>query len=73
MKPLVTCYFFGTCPQSQNIGGTPNLLWLRHGQLWNQISRLLFRFCSAYIYSFERFFGQLSNDVFDNFVNFIVF
>ncbi len=49
MKPLVTCQFFGTCCQSQNFGGTPNLLWLWKGHLWNQISRVLFRFCSAYI------------------------
>jgi hypothetical protein len=36
---------------------------LRKGQLWNQISRLLLGFCSAYIYSFERFFCQLFNGV----------
>jgi hypothetical protein len=58
---LVTCQFSGTC--LQNFVEFDILFSLQHSQLWKQISRVLFRFCSAYIYSFERFFSQLSNDV----------
>jgi hypothetical protein len=72
-KPLVTCQFSGTCLQSQNFGGTSNLLWLLKGQLWSQISRVLLVICSAYIYSLERFFGQLFIDAFENFANFKFF
>ncbi len=36
---------------------------LRKGQLWKPITRVLFGFYSTCIYSFERFFSQLSNDV----------
>ncbi len=64
MKPLVFPHFSPTGLQSQIFGGTPSLLWLRKGQLWKQISRVLFRFCSTYIYLFERFFSQLFNYVY---------
>jgi hypothetical protein len=48
-KPLVSCQFSGTCPQSQNFGeNLVPILWLRQGQLWSQISWVLFGFCSAY-------------------------
>jgi hypothetical protein len=60
MKPLVTCQFSGTCPQSENFGESVSLLWLRDGQLWKQISRVLFGLCSAYIYSLERFLVSFS-------------
>jgi hypothetical protein len=63
MKPLVTLHSLGEGFQSQNLGENVCFLWLRKGQLWNQISQVLFGFCSAYIYSDERFFSQLFNGV----------
>jgi hypothetical protein len=68
MKPLVTCQFSGTCLQNQKFVESVSLLWLRHGQLWKVISRVPFGFCLAYIYSFERFFSQLFNGIYDFFV-----
>jgi hypothetical protein len=61
-KPLVVPHFFGTGLQSQNFREFDILFSLRKGQLWTPISRLLLGFCSAYIYSFERFFSQLFNN-----------
>jgi hypothetical protein len=72
-EPLVTCQFSGTCLQSQDIVENLALFWLWKGQFRKQISRVLFGFCSAYIYSFERFFGQLPSDVYEYFVTFVVF
>jgi hypothetical protein len=63
MKLLVTLHILSAGFQSQNLGENIRFPWLRKGQLWNQISRVLFEFCSAYIYSFERFFSQLFNGV----------
>jgi hypothetical protein len=59
--------------QSQNFGENVIFFWLWNGQLWKLISRVLFGFCSAYIYTFERFFSQLFNGVYDIFVSFAVF
>ncbi len=72
MKPLVTCQFSGACLQSQNFVENLALFWLLKGQLRKQISRILLGFCSAHIYSFERFFGQLFNGIYDYFVIFAV-
>jgi hypothetical protein len=57
MKLLVTCHFSGTCLQSENFRNFKSLglFWLRNGQLWKQISRVRFGFCSTYIYSFVSF------------------
>jgi hypothetical protein len=57
LKSLVTCQFFGTGFQSQNFREIGGRFWLRMGQLWTRISRLLFGICSAYMYSFERSFS----------------
>jgi hypothetical protein len=73
MEPLVTCQFSGTCLQSQNFGENLDLFWLWNDQFRKQISRVLFGICSAYIYSFDRFFGLLSSDVYEYFVTFAVF
>ncbi len=46
--------------QSQNFGENVIFFWLWNGQLWKLISRILFGFCSAYIYTFERFLVSFS-------------
>ncbi len=73
MEPLVTPQFSGTCLPSQNFGEKLGRFRLRNCQLLRQISRVLFGFCSAYIYSFERFFSQLFNGIHDYFVTFTIF
>jgi len=73
IKPFIASHFSGTDLQIVNFEEKVGLLWLREGQFLNQISRVLFGFCSAYIYSFERFFCQLFNNMFDKFVGFVVF
>jgi hypothetical protein len=67
------CYLplFGTRPQSENFRKTVSRSGLRKGRLWRQISRVLFGFCSAYIYPFERIFSQLFKNVFKIFKKFI--
>jgi hypothetical protein len=72
-KPFVTCHFPGTCLQSKNFGENLDLFSQQSGQLSSQKSPLLLGICSAYIYSFERFFSQVFNDVYDYFVSFQVF
>jgi hypothetical protein len=64
MKPLVGTYFSGTCLQSKNFVEIVCRFCQQSGQLWKQITRDLFGFPSACIYSLERVFGQLSNDAF---------
>jgi hypothetical protein len=64
MKPVVILHFSGL--QSENFGESVSLFWLWKCQLWMLISRVLLGFCSAYIYSFERFFSQLFNGVHGN-------
>jgi hypothetical protein len=73
MKPHVAAHIPGTGLQSQDFAEFAIRFSLRKGQLWNQISQVLLGFCSAYLYSIERFFSQLFNDAFNNFINFIVF
>jgi hypothetical protein len=43
--------FSSTGLQSQNFKEIVYLFCLRHGQLWKQISRVLFGFCSTYIFN----------------------
>jgi hypothetical protein len=64
IKPLVTCQFSGTCLQSQKFVESVNRFCQQSGQLWKLISLVLFGFRSSYIYSFERVFSQLFNDVY---------
>jgi hypothetical protein len=59
--------------QSQNLVEIVSRFCQRSGQLWKLISQVLLEFSSAYIYSFERFFSQLFNDVYDSFVSVVVF
>jgi hypothetical protein len=73
MNFLVAPHFSGTGLQIENFRENVSFSWLRVGQLWNQISRVLLVFCSGYTYSLERVFSQLSNDVFDYPVTFAVF
>jgi hypothetical protein len=73
MKPHVAAHFPGTGLQSEDFVEFAIRFSLRKGRLWNQISQVLLGFCSAYIYPIERFFSQLFNDVFNNFISFIVF
>jgi hypothetical protein len=72
-KPLVTCHFPGTCFQSWNFIENLDLFSQQIGRLSSQISPVLLGFYSAYIYSFERFFDQLFNDVYENFKKFVLF
>jgi hypothetical protein len=65
--------FSSTCLQSQNFIKNTGHFRRRKGQLWDQISPVLFKFVSAYIYSFERFFCQLFNDVFEIWIQILVF
>jgi hypothetical protein len=50
-----------------------SIFWLQKDQLWKQISQVLLGFCSAYIYSFKKNFGQLFSGVFKNVSGFSVF
>jgi hypothetical protein len=59
--------------QCQNFVEIVSRFCQQSGQLWKLISRVLFGFCSAYLYSFERFFSQLFNDVYCFFISFAVF
>jgi hypothetical protein len=59
--------------QTQNFVEIVSRFCQQSGQLWTRISPDWFGFCSAYIHSFERFFGQLFNDAYNIFVSFAFF
>jgi hypothetical protein len=73
MNFLVAPHFSGTGLQSENFRENVSFSWLRVDQLWKKISRVLFGFCSTYIYSLERVFSQLFRNGLEYFVIFAVF